>query len=175
LRQLRVAGRSVKLDFKVGGVWVERALEQLDTHQFPANQIWLNAELDLLGPKMFQELAARYPESVVQAPVHFLQGIDVDDAQVETLLANAAMLGINRFSVPWRHPQTRALLARMRAWGYPFNLYGIVDTPSFISALAEQPAAITADFNFPEWGYYGRGSGHEGRYWVYSVHLSEGL
>ena len=36
-------------------------------------------------------------------------------------------------------------------------------------AVLLEPRSITADFNFPEWHYYGRGSGQKGQYHEYSL------
>lgn len=44
------------------------------------------------------------------------------------------------------------------------NLYAVPDFESFVRALLLLPTSVTADFNFPEWGYYGRGSGERLRY-----------
>lgn len=40
------------------------------------------------------------------------------------------------------------------------NLYGVPDLESFLEAALLLPASVTADFNFPEWRYFGRGPEH---------------
>jgi hypothetical protein len=39
------------------------------------------------------------------------------------------------------------------------NLYGVPDLEAFLDASLMLPASVTADFNFPEWRYDGKGSG----------------
>jgi hypothetical protein len=38
----------------------------------------------------------------------------------------------------------------------------VSDLEEFLEASLLLPTSVTADFNFPEWGYYGRGSGEGG-------------
>jgi hypothetical protein len=42
--------------------------------------------------------------------------------------------------------------------GWEINLYGVPDLESFLEAALLLPTSLTADFNFPEWNYFGRGS-----------------
>lgn len=60
------------------------------------------------------------------------------------------------------------LFLHMVDWGFATNIYGVTDLPSFVQAVLLQPHSVTCDFNFPQWGYYGRGSGHKGLYYTYS-------
>jgi hypothetical protein len=169
LQALHAAGKHVKLDFKVGEPWVESALAALEHAGFAADRVWLNGELDLLGEALLRRMADRWPGAVIQVPVHFLHGYEHNLDAAYPLLARCVDVGVNRFSVPLANPGVKQLLDRLRRWGFTFNLYGIADVPSLLAAVAEQPASITADFNFPEWGYYGRGSGHNGHYWEYRL------
>jgi hypothetical protein len=41
--------------------------------------------------------------------------------------------------------------------GWQVNLYGVPDLEAFLEATLLQRASVTADFNFPEWNYDGRG------------------
>jgi hypothetical protein len=43
----------------------------------------------------------------------------------------------------------------------------VPDHESFLQAVLQLPRSLTADFNFPEWNYYGRGSGERRRYHRY--------
>ena len=68
--------------------------------------------------------------------------------------------GVSRLSLRWK-PLANAsqLIGDLEAQGWQINLYDIPDLESFLEASLQLPASITADFNFPEWRYYGRGSG----------------
>lgn len=172
LRVLKDAGRGVKLDFKVGGPWLDVALRLLEELEFTGRNVWFNGELGLLGLDWLHRIAGQWPGAVIQVPVHSLPGYgaSVEDAgDAKALLRPCAEAGVNRFSISVADPNTPRLLEGMRTWGFAFNLYGITDVPSLLAAVAQNPASITADFNFPEWGYYGRGSGHGGRYWQYRL------
>jgi hypothetical protein len=42
--------------------------------------------------------------------------------------------------------------------GWQVNLFGVPDLESFLEAALLLPASVTADFNFPEWNYFGQGA-----------------
>jgi hypothetical protein len=71
---------------------------------------------------------------------------------------HAEDLGITRLSLRWA-PSSRAVLDILEALGWEVNLYGVPDLEAFLDASLMLPASVTADFNFPEWRYYGKGSG----------------
>jgi hypothetical protein len=66
--------------------------------------------------------------------------------------------GISRLSFRWS-PVARRVLDDVEARGWEVNLYGVPDLEAFLEASLLLPTSVTADFNFPEWRYYGRGSG----------------
>ena len=81
-------------------------------------------------------------------------------SQARTVLRLLAGWGISRFSVAWGRQRTRSLVRhRLEEWGYEVNLYAVPDHESFLQAVLLLPRSLTADFNFPGWNYYGRGSG----------------
>ena len=77
--------------------------------------------------------------------------------------------GITRLSVRWGVGCTRSMLEQIQAWGYEVNLYAVPDLALFLQAVLLLPDSLTADFNFPDWHYYGRGSGERHRYHRYRV------
>ena len=72
--------------------------------------------------------------------------------------------GISRLSVGWGTDLTAPLLETLQTWAYEVNIYGVPDLRSFLRAVLLLPHSLTADFNFPEWNYFGRGSGERLRY-----------
>jgi len=50
--------------------------------------------------------------------------------------------------------------------GWPVNIYGIPDLEAFLEASLLLPRSV-ADFNFPNWHYFGRGSGQHRAYHRY--------
>ena len=77
--------------------------------------------------------------------------------------------GINRLSVKWDKPQVSTLVDRLNSWGFETNVYNVPDLKAFLKTALLQPRSITSDFNFPQWRYFGRGSGQEGKYHEYAV------
>jgi len=39
------------------------------------------------------------------------------------------------------------------------NIYAVPNLAAFLQAALLLPRSLTADFNFPQWHYFGRGSG----------------
>lgn len=161
--------KAVKLDFKVGGEWIEQSLALVDRYGLPAEQLWFNGEVGILAEPVVRRLAARYPGAVIQAPIGFLRRLLDQPAALQAEVERLASWGMNRFSLNWQHTETRRMVQLLMGWGYAVNLYGIPDLLAFLQATLLLPTAITCDFNFPEWGYYGRGSGHAGHYVEYIV------
>jgi len=77
--------------------------------------------------------------------------------------------GLNRFSVSWLTADARKVLRQLRLWGMEVNIYNVPDLPAFLQAVTLLPKSVTADFNFPEWHYFGRGSGRNHDYNRYQM------
>ena len=171
LEALMQHNKRIKIDFKVGGKWIDRALELVDALMLPQPWLWLNADFDIFGRERISELAARYPAAVVQVPIHSIADRTTTGAELVDAVNSAATLGINRFSIGYHYPAFEQIYAAVSAQGFESNIYGIADLAEFQAAIALKPRSITADFNFPEWYLYGRGSGHGGKFYVYTTHF----
>lgn len=114
--------KALKLDFKIGGLWIEQALTQVEHYAFPAERLWFNGDLRILDKSWQRTLAARYPGAVIQAPVGFLRQWVDQPERLRTEVARLADDGLNRFSLNWRQAETRRLSEQLLAWGYQVNL-----------------------------------------------------
>jgi len=162
VRRLADSGRSVKLDLKEGASTVSEVIDLVDRAGLTDDRLWFNAELATLGRRRFQALRARFPRAVISCPVDFLVPILLaSPAAADHLLAMLSAWGISRLSFLWGPPVPR-LIDRLEARGWQVNLYGIPDLEAFLHASLLLPTSVTADFNFPEWRYFGHGSGAEG-------------
>ena len=171
LATLRHHHRAIKLDFKVGGETIDEVLARVDAHGFAPAQLWFNANLDLLTTERCQALATRYPGAIIQAPVGHLRTLINQPKTLHGEIEKLVARGLNRFSLKWQHLETRRFCALLQEWGYAVNLYGITDLDAFLQAVLLTPTAVTSDFNFPAWGYYGRGSGQQGVYYDFAQPL----
>jgi hypothetical protein len=61
------------------------------------------------------------------------------------------------------------VLDRIDRLGFDVNIYNVPDLDSFLKAVLLMPRSITADFNFPKWHYFGRGSGEGLKHYKYSL------
>lgn len=170
LGRLAAAGKSAKLDLKAGPELIAPSLALVKRHGFADDRLWLNGYVALLGEDGFRRLAEAHPGAIVQAPVMFLEGqaINAPEEARRTLTAYSDW-GMNRFSLDWRSRQRAAFFDRMEAWGFAVNLYGVENLRSFLQAVLLLPRSVTADFNFPEWHFYGRGSGERGVFYEYQL------
>ncbi len=110
----------------------------------------------------FESLRERFPHSTISAPVDFLVPLILaSEMATDHTLRLLRAWGVSRLSLRWS-PVARRLLDDLEARGWEVNLYDVPDLEAFLEASLLLPTSITADFNFPEWGYFGRGSGARG-------------
>lgn len=164
VRSLLDAGRSVKLDLKEGGPTLTDALDLIGDIGIDHDRLWLNSELPVLGPVGFESLRRRFPHSTISAPVDFLAPLMLASQEASThTLRLLRLWGVSRLSLRWSSlGRVGRFIEDLEARGWQINLYDIPDLETFLEASLLLPASITADFNFPEWRYYGRGSGAQG-------------
>ena len=170
LESVGASGKSIKLDLKEGDSVVHESLAALRNAGFDDSRVWFNANANLLGKEGFAVLQDAYPSAIFQVPI---------DAMVPILLGRPEeglecleelrSWGINRVSVKWNTPQMSRLVEQLNAWGFETNVYNVPDLKAFLKTALLLPRSITSDFNFPQWHYFGRGSGQEGKYHEYSL------
>ncbi len=170
LESVGASGKSIKLDLKEGGSVVHESLAALRSSGFDDSRVWFNANAHVLGKQGFAVLQDAYPSAIFQVPI---------DAMVPLLLSRPEeglecleelrSWGINRLSVKWNKPQMSVLVDRLNSWGFETNVYNVPDLKAFLKTALLLPRSITSDFNFPQWNYFGRGSGQEGKYHEYSL------
>jgi phosphoglycolate phosphatase-like HAD superfamily hydrolase len=158
LEVLRWTGRSVKLDLKEGGEVVDEVLDTVRRFRFPDEELWFNGAIQTLGREGFACLRRARPGAIMQAPIDFLVPLLLAaPALAEKVLDTLRDWGVTRVSLDWRTPGARDVLDLVEGLGWQVNLYGVPDLEAFLEAALLLPASVTADFNFPEWSYDGRG------------------
>lgn len=170
LESVGAIGRSIKLDLKEGGPVVHESLAALRAAGFDDSRVWFNADPALLGKEGFGILQDAYPSAIFQVPIDAMIPILLNRPE-EGLecLEELRSWGINRLSVKWDKPQISTLVDQLNAWGFETNVYNVPDLKAFLKTALLLPRSITSDFNFPQWHYFGRGSGQEGKYHEYSL------
>ena len=162
IETLAAAGRSIKLDLKEDGATLTTALQAIDDLQLGDDRLWFNAEIQAVGRSGFEAFRDRHPDATVSCPTEFLVPLLVaapDEA--DRVLRCLRSWGVTRLSVRWG-PAMRRTLDELERRGWETNVYGVPDLQSFLEAAVLLPTSVTADFNFPEWRYFGRGSGQGG-------------
>jgi hypothetical protein len=166
------AGRGVKLDVKDAAT-IDEVLALVRCSGLDDADLWFNGRVDTLGEHTFRRIVAAHPRAVVQCPVDSLGPVAAAEPdEAKQLVEAMTRRGVNRFSVSWSSPHARLLLDRLDEWGHEVNVYAVPDLEQFLRAVLLLPRSITADFNFPEWHYFGRGSGQRGIYHRYQLATS---
>jgi hypothetical protein len=161
-------GRGLKLDLKDGPDVLDELLDLVEDCRFDDDHLWFNASIEAVDAKGFQRLRSAHPAATIQCPIDFLGPlVAAAPGQARAVLRMLTGWGINRFSVAWGQESTSLLRRQLVEWGHQVNLYAVPDHASFLQAVLLLPRSLTADFNFPDWNYYGRGSGEKGRYHRY--------
>lgn len=169
LAAFRSAGKAVKLDLKDPAA-VGETLSAVRRSGLGDDELWFNGRIDTLGEPTFRHLAHAHPGAVLQGPVDFLAPLFVAaPAEAKHIVTMLTRWGLNRFSISWTNPHLRLMLDRLDEWGHEANIYAVPDLEQFLRAALLLPRSITADFNFPEWHYFGRGAGQLGRYHSYQL------
>lgn len=170
LRALREQRRSVKLDLKEGGEVIDRVLGIVATMGFDDASLWFNGTIEVLCEPGIRRLAEAHPGATVSVPVDFLGPLLVAaPALAGEVLDTLQSWGVNRWSLDWRTPRIRELIDRLEQRGCEVNVYAIPDLEAFLEASLLLPRSVTADFNFPDWHYFGRGAGQHRAYYRYEL------
>jgi hypothetical protein len=156
-------GKAIKVDFKDKGNVLRESIKLLKKHGFNDQNLWLNGDIDVLQEVGFKMLLTAFPNAVIQTSVDFISPLVFSmPNQAKKILTHLKGWGINRFSISWELAKCSALLHQLKKWGFEVNVYNAPDLEQFLKVMILSPRSITSDFNFPEWNYYGRGSGKNG-------------
>jgi hypothetical protein len=169
LRVTVAAGKSIKLDIKQPDI-ADELVALAGRSGASGNDLWFNGRVDVLGRDAFQRLRRACPAATVQCPIDALAPVMVATPdRARAALDELAAWGVDRFSLAWDTSSIAVLLDHLDQWGHEVNLYAVDNLEEFLRAVLLLPRSVTADFNFPEWHYFGRGAGRGGRYHRYHV------
>ncbi len=170
LERLSNAGKSVKFDLKAGGTLLDKVLKLVETYGFDDRRLWFNGNVEKVQEEGFRLLAKAHPKAILQCPVDFLAPLICSAPEkAEEILQMFTTWGVNRFSISWETQDMRSFFDQMDTWGFEVNIYKVPDLKAFLQAVLLMPRSITTDFNFPEWHYYGRGSGQDSEKYEYAI------
>ena len=162
--------RGIKLDLKGGPDVLDRVLQVVADAEFTQDRLWFNGDIDLTGEEGFRHIRAEHPDAIVQAAIGWLSPLIIGaPEEAHKILEMLTSWGISRFSIKWDEDPVRELTDQLAGWGYAVNIYKVPDLEAFLEAVLLLPASVTSDFNFPQWGHYGHGSGEDGRTVTYTI------
>jgi len=162
--------RGIKLDLKGGPDVLDRVLQVVADAEFTEDRLWFNGDIETTGEEGFRRIRTEHPDAIVQAPIGWLSPlIAAAPKDAHTTLEMLTSWGISRFSIKWDEDPVRELTDQLAGWGYEVNIYKVPDLEAFLEAVLLLPASVTSDFNFPQWGHYGHGSGEHGRTVTYTI------
>jgi len=161
--------KKLKLDLKEGGDTCNKVIKLLLKYGFEEDELWFNSEIQVLEKEGFDLFIKNFPKSIFQCPVDFIHPLVFSNPSELSAIVNSLMqLGINRFSINWSKPAKMKVLKLFYSHQLEVNIYGVNNWDEFKFASKLNPKSLTSDFNFPNIGYFGRGSGKKLRYFNYS-------
>ncbi|MFN2489327.1 MAG: hypothetical protein ABR529_06270 [Actinomycetota bacterium] len=171
LGALRKHDRGVVLDIKEGDDVPERVLATVASVGFDDSELCFLGSIETLGEEGMRQIAQTRPGATLSFMADFVGPLLLAvPTLARQVLDTLREWGVNRVAVDWR-TTTRKLdvLDRFEEQGWDVNVHGVPDLESFLEAALLLPSAVTADFNFPDWHYYGRGSGQRRAYHRYKL------
>jgi phosphoglycolate phosphatase-like HAD superfamily hydrolase len=162
VQALAAAGRSIKIDVKGCDDTVRTALDLIGELDLGDDRVWFNGKIDEVGAAGFDAFRDRYPDATASCPIDFLAPLlAVAPDEADVVLERLRSWGVSRLSVSWEDG-VRRTIGELERRGWETNVYAVPDLQSFLEAAVLLPTSVTADFNFPAWRYFGRGSGQHG-------------
>lgn len=163
LARLRIREKGAKLNLKAGHRLIDRVLELVDLCDYKGQNLWFSGNVEILQEQGIRQIAAAHPEAIIEVPVDFLAPLvcTAPDKSKE-ILEMFRGWGVNRFAISWETPSLRQFFDQMDQWGYEVNIYDVPELEAFLRAVLLMPRAVTSNFNFPKWHYFGRTSGENG-------------
>jgi len=168
LQIIKRHGKSAKLDFKEKKT-IEPMVNILLQLGFSEEHLWFNGNIERVGERGFRLLACRFPKAIIQCPIDFLGPLILAcPHEAKDILSLLGQWGINRFSLSFKTSNKTDILNQLDRWNYEVNIYNPRHLDEFLRAVLLLPRSVTADFNFPQWHYFGRGSGEKLRWHNFS-------
>lgn len=169
LQALKANHRKVKIDFKQGANVIDQVAGVLNSLNYRDEELWFHGDIHKLYPRGFKKLRRLFPDAIIQTTMDGFNTMILRRPRVaHRALKTYARWGVSRFLLTWQSPNMAQILAQMDNWGYEVNFYEIPDLQNFLRAVLMLPAGITSDYNFPEWHRYGRGSGQDLKWHIYT-------
>ncbi len=163
-------GRGIKLDLKGGTDVLDEVLATIEQAGFSDDRLWFNAGIEAIGEEGFRRIRDAHPGAIVQCPIGWLSPLIVAaPGEAHRTLKTLTSWGMSRFSIDWKRHDPRGLLDTFVNWGYEVNFYNVPDLEAFLEAVVCLPSSVTSDFNFPQWNFYGHGSGEKGKRIKYHI------
>lgn len=154
--------KSVKLDYKLDRAHVDQVLDFVEKLGFDQERLWHTGNIEDLGEEGFRKIRKRHPRAIIQCTSNFLVPLVLGAPhKAKDIVAMLRDWGVNRVSIDWRTDGNSLVLSQIKDWGMEVNLYKMPDLHAFLQAILLLPKSVTSDFNFPEWQYYGQGSGEK--------------
>jgi hypothetical protein len=160
LARLRIKEKGAKLNLKAGDRLIDNVLELVELCNYKDRDLWFSGNIEILQERGVRQIAVAHPDAIIECSVDFLAPLICSAPdKAKEVLEMFRNWGVNRFAISWQTPSLPQFFDQMDQWGDEVNIYDVPDLEAFLRAVLLMPRAITSNFNFPKWQYYGRGSG----------------
>jgi hypothetical protein len=158
LPQIKKYEKGIKIEIKNSEA-VDPLIDYLEKYRLRDSELWFSSPLQQNVEENIRLLQAAHPRAVFQCSLDFLLPIlQTEPKEAKKSLDHLIHRGINRFGLSWKGEETRRALLMLQEWNLEIDVEGVSNLASFLQAALLLPRSITADFNFPEWYYYGHGA-----------------
>lgn len=170
LERIRDHDRALALDLKEGAAAVGGTLDAVQEADLPCENVAFLGCIQALGEDGIRQIRERMPEAHIAVQVDFLAPLVVAAPSLaDQVLNELRSWGVSSVSLAWTTPSIRTLLDDLDRRGWKVNVFGVSDLEAFLEAALLLPRSVIADFNFPDWHYFGRGSGQNRAYHRYEL------
>lgn len=158
LKELLDHHRKIKLVFKEDEQLLFDTIRILQNYKIADSHLWFHLLLDRFSKESIQRIHTIFPNAIVSVVIDYIIPVMqiLPERSVDVLNTLKAW-GINRFSISWMSTNKAVFVEKMQQLGMQYSFRDVSSLDSFLHAVLLQPIAITSNFYFPKWQYYGLG------------------
>lgn len=163
-------GRAIAIDLKEGGAVIDEVLQRVANAGLPPQDVSFMGSIEALKEDGIREVRSRMPEAHIAVQIDFVAPLILAAPSLaDQVLNELRAWGVSSVSLGWTTLKIRTLLDELERRVWPVNVFGVGDLEAFLEAALLLPRSVIADFNFPDWNYFGRGSGQNRAYHQYGL------
>jgi len=156
LTMFRRRGRAAKMILTERGMLGE-VLGLVRKHGFGDRDLWFSAAIDIMGESEVAAVAKVHPAARRGVQGNFLAPLCLGlPDEAERLVRRIREWGVNHVTVSWTSHGPHEAIARLASFGLEVDVDDVEDLEALLQVVLLMPKAVTSNFNFPKWSYFGQ-------------------